>query len=66
MKAPLLPPLNLRRRIPQVCGHCMFFEYPGDGTSRCKRPCGPIWDLGDGIEWERTCNRFVQYRTQKR
>lgn len=55
------PPLNLRRHEPQVCGHCRYMSYPGDGTSRCTRPDGPVWDSGHSEEWSHTCDRFVRY-----
>ena len=58
----LLPPANKRRRLPQVCGHCQYFNYSGDGLARCIRPDGPVWDSGDGYEWMTTCDRFKQYR----
>jgi hypothetical protein len=65
MALPIQPALNIRRRLPQVCGHCRYLSYPGDGTSVCKRPNGPAWDSGDGFEWMTVCDRFTRYNSKK-
>lgn len=61
MAAPLLPVKDLRRVKVRCCGTCRYGNHDGTGSFVCNRQGGPIWDSGDGYEWEHVCDRFVRH-----
>ena len=59
-KRKLLPPKNLRNKVPRVCAFCEHFRQDGFGTGFCMRdPDNTEWDTGDAIYYEQVCDRFV-------